>query len=129
MLSGDLDEPHQLTGRRRFRRLRGDPEVFALTQAVAAERHVSMTALLHPSRGSSAAAAARQLAMCLAHVLLQRPQDAVAQLFGRDRTTVSHACRAVEDRSDEAELEAEIARIEARLARHEDLMVELKHAA
>jgi chromosomal replication initiation ATPase DnaA len=129
MSLGDLEDSHQLTGRRRFRRLRGDPEVFALTQAVAAERHVSMTALLHPSRGSSAAAAARQLAMCLAHVLLQRPQDAVAQLFGRDRTTVAHACRAVEDQRDEPALEAEIARIEARLARREAARLELKHAA
>jgi len=129
MASQDLEDSHHLTGRRRFRRLRGDPEVFALTEAVAAERHVSMTALLHPSRGSSAAAGARQLAMCLAHVLLQRPQDAVARLFGRDRTTVAHACRAVEDRRDEPELEAEIARIEARLARRAGILLELKHAA
>ncbi len=129
MVPGHFEDSHTCNGRLRFRRLRSDPEVFALTQAVAGERHVSMTALLRRSRGSGASAAARQLAIYLAHVVLQRPQDVVAELFARDRTTVAHACRAVEDRRDDPELEAEIARIEARWADGVGVALELKHAA
>ncbi len=114
-------------GRLRFQKLRGDPEVFQLTQLVAQERRVSMTSMLRRSRGSGRAAAARQLAIYLAHVLLERPQDIVADLFQRDRTTVAHAVQAIEDHRDDPRLEAQIARIEARLdeVRHSDM----RHAA
>ncbi len=78
--------------RRRFQRLRSDPEVFALVQLVADERGVTLTALMRRSRGHGKAAAARELAVYLAHVMLERPQDVVAELFARDRTTIAHAC-------------------------------------
>ena len=117
------------TGRRRFQKLRTDREVFLLTRLVAQERGVSMTNLLRRSRGPGRAAAARQLAIYLAHVLLERPQEAVADLFQRDRTTVTHAVQAVEDRREDVpELEAEIARIEARL-RQCAAATEMQHAA
>lgn len=115
-------------GRLRFQSLRGDHEVFVLTQLVAQERGVSMTKLLRRSRGSGRAASARQLAIYLSHVLLERPQDVVAALFSRDRTTVTHAVQAVEDRRDTPELEQEIARIEARLEACRQAP-EMKHAA
>lgn len=102
-------------GRLRFQKLRSDPEVFVLTQLVAGERRVSMTNLLRRSRGSGRAASARQLAIYLAHVLLRRSQDVVADLFQRDRTTVAHSVQSVEDQRDMPGLEAEIERIEARL--------------
>jgi chromosomal replication initiation ATPase DnaA len=102
-------------GRLRFQKLRSDPEVFLLTRLVAEERGVSMTRLLRRSRGPGRAASARQLAIYLSHVLLERPQDLVADLFLRDRTTIAHSCHAVEDRRDDPRLEAEFARIEARL--------------
>jgi chromosomal replication initiation ATPase DnaA len=37
----------------------------------------------------------------------------VGELFGRDRTTVSHACALIESLRDDAALEREIQRIEA----------------
>jgi hypothetical protein len=43
---------------------------------------------------------ARQIAMYVCHVALRIPQSDVAYAFGRDRTTVRHACAAVEDRRD-----------------------------
>lgn len=49
-----------------------------------------------------AAAFARQIAMYLAHVGFGIPMAAIGQVFGRDRTTVVHACHLVEDRRDEA---------------------------
>jgi hypothetical protein len=116
-------------GRLRFQTLRGDPEVFFLTQLVALERGVSMTKMLRRSRGSGRAASARQLAIYLSNVMLERPQEVVADLFSRDRTTIAHACQSIEDRrDDDPKLEAEIARIESRL-RGSIPAPEMKHAA
>ena len=58
-------------------------------------------ALLSRSRGVAHVALARQVAMYLAHMIGQFPQSAVGRAFGRDRTTVSHACAVVEDRRDD----------------------------
>lgn len=44
----------------------------------------------------------RQIAMYLSHVVLSVPYQSVATAFGRDRTTVMHACSVVEDRRDDA---------------------------
>jgi len=44
----------------------------------------------------------RQIAMYVCHVALRIPQHDVGRAFGRDRTTVGHACAVVEDRRDEA---------------------------
>ncbi len=118
----------EAAGRLRFQTLRSDPEVFLLTQLVAQERCVSMTKMLRHSRGSGRAASARQLAIYLSHVLLERPQEVVADLFSRDRSTVVHSVKTVEDRRDDPRLEAEIARIEARL-RESMPAAEMKHAA
>lgn len=115
-------------GRLRFQSLRGDREVFLVTQLVAEERGVSMTNLLRRSRGSGRAASARQLAIYLSHILLERPQDVIAELFSRDRTTIAHSCQTVEDRRDDPRLEAEIAKIEARL-NHIRRAREMQHAA
>jgi hypothetical protein len=51
---------------------------------------------------SRAAAFARQIAMYLAHVGFGIPMAAIGNAFGRDRTTVVHACHLIEDRRDEA---------------------------
>ena len=77
-----------------------------------------MRVLLGRGRGDAAAAAARQLAMYLVHVMLGRQQDVVGRLFGRDASTVSHACRVIEDLRDNPPLETEIAAIERRLRRN-----------
>ncbi|WP_244474642.1 MULTISPECIES: helix-turn-helix domain-containing protein [unclassified Rhizobium] len=44
----------------------------------------------------------RQVAMYVCHVAYSMPMGEVAQAFGRDRSTVGHACRMVEDRRDDA---------------------------
>ncbi|HEX2146378.1 MAG TPA: helix-turn-helix domain-containing protein, partial [Pseudorhizobium sp.] len=43
----------------------------------------------------------RQISMYVCHVALSMPQQDVGVAFGRDRTTVSHACHVVEDRRDD----------------------------
>ena len=48
-----------------------------------------------------AACHVRQIAMYVCHVALGISLSDIGQAFGRDRTTVSHACGVVEDRRDD----------------------------
>ena len=54
-------------------------------------------ALIAPTRGAPRASFARQVAMYLAHVGFALSFETIGRAFGRDRTTVAHACRVVED--------------------------------
>ncbi len=53
------------------------------------------------TRGDSSVARNRQTAMYLAHVVCGLNFTEIGIAFARDRTTVSHACRLVEDRRDD----------------------------
>ncbi len=53
------------------------------------------------TRGVRGIAQARQVAMYLAHVCCRMSLTEVGAMFGRDRTTVAHACLKVEYRRDE----------------------------
>jgi hypothetical protein len=57
------------------------------------------------SRGLAHVALARQVAMYMHHVVLRQSLTAIARRFERDRTTVAHACRVVEDRRDDPAFE------------------------
>lgn len=59
------------------------------------------------------AAFARQVAMYLAHAGLGMSLARVAYAFGRDRSTVAHACHLIEDRRDEPEFDAWMQALEA----------------
>ena len=62
---------------------------------------VEHQALGHVTRGVARTALARQVAMYLAHVACGLTLTDAGRLFGRDRTTVAHACLIVEDRRDD----------------------------
>lgn len=64
------------------------------------------------TRGSPQAALARQIAMYLAHVVHGYGFAEIARCFGRDRTTVAHACRVVEDRRDDIAFDLRVAALE-----------------
>ena len=57
-------------------------------------------ALLSKDRGGVHLALARQITMYLSHVVGQLTLNEIAEHFGRDRSTVSHACINIEDRRD-----------------------------
>jgi len=104
-----------LKGRSRYRldRLRRDAVAYALVERVVKLRRVPLGEVLQGTRGIGSAALTRQMAMYLVHVVLSRPQDVVGRLFDRERTTVSHACAAIETlREDDPVIDAELARIE-----------------
>ena len=54
----------------------------------------------------------RQIAMYVCHVVLRLSLSDIGAAFGRDRTTVSHACNVVEDRRDDAAFDAFVSTVE-----------------
>lgn len=69
-------------------------------------------AFLNKHRGEAAVAQARQIAMYLAHISLGLSQTRVGQLFGRDKSTVGHAVRQVEDWRDDRQFDVWLGELE-----------------
>jgi len=88
--------PKRPTATRAFRRV---------VQVIAEAEGLSPADLLGATRGAAPVAAARQTAMYLCHVAVGSSLTEVARFFGRDRTTVAHACRLIEDRRDDKALD------------------------
>lgn len=65
-----------------------------------------------PARRDAGAAYARHVAIYLAHIVFQLPMRVVADGFGRDRTSVRHAVRRIEDRRDDAAFDRRMERLE-----------------
>ena len=68
-------------------------------------------------RCRAAVARVRQVAMYVTHVVLQLSMSETGKGFGRDRTTVIHACHLVEDLRDDPEFERIISSVEQTAAR------------
>lgn len=79
-----------------------------LDRVVASVFAVDSTLLKLPTRGRRPIAEARQVAMYLAHVACSQSLTSVGRIFERDRTTVAHACKRVEDRREDPEFDAAI---------------------
>ncbi|ADM08715.1 ATPase [Parvularcula bermudensis HTCC2503] len=88
---------------------------FTARRLVAGEFGVSEDEMMGASRAKAPIAFARQVAMYLAHVVYQLTYNEVAEAFGRERTTVAHACAVVEDRRDDYAFDARITKLEERL--------------
>ena len=65
-----------------------------------------------PNRGRANVALARQVAMYIAHIGYGLNLTDVGVVFGRDRTTVAHACSVVEMRREDTEFDTPILLIE-----------------
>jgi chromosomal replication initiation ATPase DnaA len=74
---------------------------FALMQSVALVFAIDERQLSAATRGKAPIARARQVAMYIAHITWCMTLTDVGRLFGRDRTTVAHACEAIEDLRDD----------------------------
>ncbi|MCC2113858.1 MAG: hypothetical protein KDJ16_17610 [Hyphomicrobiales bacterium] len=75
--------------------------VKAVVIVVAAVLRLPVRDIEAATRSSPRIARGRQLAMYLAHVGTGLSMSAVGRAFGRDRTTVAHACRVVEERRED----------------------------
>ena len=82
---------------------------------VAAAYRVAPAEMRNRYRGRAGVAFARQTAMYLAHVHLGLTLQRVGAHFGRDRTTVAHACARVEDSRDDRKRDCILACLEAAL--------------
>lgn len=95
----------------------GDPEREAarrvIEATVAAAFGLPLQELSAPTRRRANVAFARQVGMYVAHVALGLSLTETGQVFGRDRTTASHACRVVEDRRDDGDVDRMLDAIEA----------------
>ncbi len=110
-------ERRPYAARRSGRRLERDRRAARIVDLVARVHGVTREELLSRRRCSTEVTVARQLAMYLVHTLLQRNYKEVGVLFGRDRTTVSHACARTEDRrEDKSRFEIDVSAIESVVA-------------
>lgn len=88
----------------------------AIILMAAAAFDLPPAAIAAATRGSSRASLARGVAMYLAAVSLELGQDQIARAFGRDRSSVSHAIRRIEDHRDDRDFDAILFDLEVRLA-------------
>lgn len=73
---------------------------------------VPVEEIARPNRSAAETCQARHLAIYLAHVVFQVSLGAIAVHFGRDRTSVAHAVRRIEDGRDREAFERLVARLE-----------------
>jgi chromosomal replication initiation ATPase DnaA len=90
---------------------------------------VSAHDMTSKGRSKGRIAYARQVAMYLAHVVGQMSLNEISRAFRRDRTTVAHACRMIEDRREDLRFDAEIEKLEQKyrerlnwLRQHENII-------
>ncbi|WP_199090893.1 helix-turn-helix domain-containing protein [Bosea sp. ASV33] len=95
--------------------LRATAEARLAEVATAAAARIPLAGLRAANRGRKPIALARQTAMYLAHVAFGLSLTRVGICFGRDRTTVRHACALIEDRRDDPRLEFGLTALEAAL--------------
>lgn len=97
---------------RRKERAADEARAGMVTAVVAYALDIPLHEVQGDTRGSAEAAFARQVAMYLAHVAFEMSLARIASAFGRDRSTVSHACHIIEDRRDEALFDDWVNRLE-----------------
>lgn len=92
--------------------------------AVGAAYRVPHGEIAAASRRSPRAARARQTAIYLAHVGFGLNYCAIGAFFGRDRTTVRHACARIEDARDDAAVDFGLACLEHAARRFLDALTD-----
>ena len=85
------------------------------TLMVAHAYGVPLDALMASTRTGPRAAEARQVAMYLAHIVFHMNLTTIARGFRRDRTTVRHACRHVEELREDPQRDRLVAQLEVLL--------------
>ena len=71
-----------------------------VNQMAASVYGTSSEILLLETRGTAKISRARQIAIYLMHTVLSLPYHEIGIIYGRDRTTISYACRVIEDLRD-----------------------------
>ena len=77
--------------------------------------------ILDLRRGTTEIAFARQVAAYLCHVGFEMSLARIATAFGRDRSTIAHACHAIEDKREDAQFDLWIGGLETMLQQTPEL--------
>lgn len=86
-----------------------------VNQLVSRAFSVSLSDLTSAARCNAKISFARQVAMYLAHVVCGLSLNSVGKQYRRDRTTVSHACKLIEDNRDDRVLDTSLDFLEGAL--------------
>jgi len=73
---------------------------------------VPIADVMSKTRESAKVAFARQIAAYVAHTTLSISYSQVAEFFHRDRTTIAHACKTIEDRRDDRSFDVKLCAVE-----------------
>ncbi len=87
---------------------------------VAEQFEVPVKKLMIKTRSIANEAQARQIAIYLAHTIFSVSYREVGLYFGRDRTTVAHACKTIEDLRDNTEFDCRLSKLEKLLSEAAD---------
>lgn len=82
-------------------------------EVVALATRLDPREIMTDTRNAAPAARARQIAMYLAHTGLNWTQARTGSAFGRDRSTVGHACTRVEDLREDPAFDARLGGLES----------------
>lgn len=88
-----------------FNPQRDEDRAYLAGALVAYALGLKLEAVLSVERGNPVHARARHIAMYLTHTGCGMSLARVARAFGRDRSTVSHACRIIEDYREDADFD------------------------
>ncbi|WP_153769820.1 helix-turn-helix domain-containing protein [Labrenzia sp. CE80] len=86
---------------------------------------IQPTDLYRTTRGKAHMAEARQLVMYLAHVEIGMPLINVARHYRRDRSTVAHACRGIEERREDPIFDELVGQIERLISMRQEMVADL----
>lgn len=103
-----LCAPRHVVDRKTVRRM--------IELTVAAALNLPLDELQAKTRRTAPVAFARQISMYCAHVTFGWSLTEAGAVFSRDRTTAAHACRVVEDRRDDPDIDRLVGTIEDTLA-------------
>ena len=92
-----------------------------INQMLASGARISADKLLKSERGDANISRARQIAIYLMHTSLSFTYGEVSRIYGRDRTTIAHSCKVVEDLRDDPVFDGWIEQLEEAV----DMMVTL----
>ena len=88
-----------------FNPQRDEDRAYLAGALVAYALGLRIESVLSAERGNPVHARARHIAMYLTHTACGMSLSRVARAFGRDRSTVSHGCRIVEDYREDADFD------------------------
>lgn len=87
-------------------------QTLIIVAAVSLEFGIVETNLVKPHKAGRHLRFARQVAMYLAHIVYELNHTQIGRLFSKDRSTVSHACKVVEDSREDGVFDMKLIRLE-----------------